>query len=73
MDHPKNHSNKGWSQLAKQFQREIFLKGLMLKLCSLMAAILVGTRVIGYDSERRPPTIQSKFDPIRPNSFREDF
>lgn len=53
----KDHSTKVWSQLAKLVSEEKILNDFFLSnfLFSAMAAILVGSGIIGYNSERGPP------------------
>ena len=53
----KDHSTKVWSQLAKLVSEEKILNDFILSnfLFSAMAAILVGSGIIGYNSERGPP------------------
>ena len=53
----KDHSTKVWSQLAKLVSEEKILNDFFLSnfLFSAMVAILVGSGIIGYNSERRPP------------------
>jgi len=53
----KDHSTKVWSQLAKLVSEEKILNDFFLSnfLLSAMAAILVGSGIIGYNSERGPP------------------
>ena len=53
----KDHSTKVWSQLAKLVSEEKILNDFFLSnfLFSAMATILVGSGIIGYNSERGPP------------------
>ena len=53
----KDHSTKVWSQLAKLVSEEKILNDFFLSnfLFSAMVAILVGSGIIGYNSERGPP------------------
>ena len=53
----KDHSTKVWSQLAKLVSEEKILNDFFLSnfLFTAMAAILVGSGIIGYNSERGPP------------------
>ena len=53
----KDHSTKVWSQLAKLVSEEKILNDFFLSnfLFLAMAAILVGSGIIGYISERGPP------------------
>ena len=55
---PKDHSIKVWSQLAQQFQRRRFLNIFLIKsyvkLMSVDSAVLVGSGVCIYSSERGP-------------------
>ena len=53
----KDHSTKVWSQLAKLVSEEKILNDFFLSnfLFTAMAAILVWSGIIGYNSERGPP------------------
>ena len=53
----KDHSTKVWSQLAKLVLEEKILNDFFLSnfLFSALATILVGSGIIGYNSERGPP------------------
>ena len=53
----KDHSTKVWSQLAKLVSEEKILNDFFWSnfLFSAMAIILVGSGIIGYNSERGPP------------------
>ena len=62
----KDHSTKVWSQLAKLVSEEKILNDFFLSnfLFSAMAAILVGSGIIGYNSE---------FSPNWPSGFRGEY
>ena len=52
----EDHSTIVWAQLAQQFQRRQFLSDVLPNFLFLvMAAILVGGGIVGYNSERGPP------------------
>ena len=74
----KDHSTKVWSQLAKLVSEEKILNDFFLSnfLLSAMAAMLVGSGIIGYYSERGPPksTINlAKLSPNWPSGFRGEY
>jgi len=72
------HSTKVWSQLAKLVSEEKILNDYFLSnfLFSAMVAMLAGSGIIGYNSERGPPKITTnlaKFSPNWPSGFRGEY